>query len=724
MLLIRKPFYGRSPSMWSPNKDSRIPYRPHIDGLRCVAIIAVVLYHAKLFSVSAGFVGVDIFFVISGFLIAASILRDLDAGTFSLMGFWERRIRRIVPIFFVVVLSTIATAYFLMLYPLDYSYFGKTVSAQSTFTSNILFMVTDNYFDEHSQSAPLLHTWSLAVEEQFYVFIPLIVLFCAWLGARKKHGTTPEQNIRRPFFIIIALLGIFSLFLNIWFVNITPDLLFKVKSVPDWIFGGATYATVGFYFLLTRAWELILGMLLAISAIKIRSIALSEALSAGGVLAMIASIFLFTNSTPFPGFAALLPTLGAVMFIAANEHHSTRAGRMFSHPVPVFVGLISYSLYLWHWPLFVLAKLASPTPPSSYSMMGLCIIALLLSYLSYRFIEVPFRTKTFIRRRKVVFFMGATALSILALSGFLIEQYANPTSARIPAVAKKILEASSENVIWGGVCFQNAGDESRYSGLCRIGNPEKNAEPEFVVWGDSHAEAMVPLLNTLGQAYGIQGVVFDSGNCPPIVGTHQIPAAPGCENVKKAALRYIREHDIHRIILVARWSYYMTGGQNEKRSAIITDTDTIPSSPTEAQKVFERTLVPMVTQLLSEGRSVYIIEQIPEQFKFDLRSSFYRAVHSKKEIPFERVSQEESNALQALPNGVIRSLATLPNVHIINPAQLLCKNDGLCDLELRGKLIYRDESHLSTFGAMSLEPLFTPLFKSMQSSQANDAETR
>ena len=460
-------------------------------------------------------------------------------------------------------------------------------------------------------------------------------------------------------------------------------------------------------------WELALGILIALSAVKIRSHFLAEVVSVAGISAIVTSVIMFSDKTSFPGIAALLPTIGAAAFIVANESHPTRAGRLLSSTPLIFMGLISYSLYLWHWPLFVFAKLASSNPLSPMMMTGLCTAAVIMSWLSYRFIEIPFRKKSFIHRRYVVLFLGAAAMGIMAISGMLIEQHSSPLSNRIPLPAKHVLDASSENIYWGGVCFQTPGDESSYGGLCRIGNATKGAEPKFVVWGDSHAEAMVPLLNTLGRAYGEQGVVFDSGNCPPIIGAHQIPPAPGCEEEKGNAFRYIRNHDIQNVILIARWSYYISGGQNNKISALITDSSDRATSSTDALGAFERTLVPMVAQLSHEGRSVYIVEQVPEQTQFDLRKMFYHAVRTNKNVSFISVRAEQSERTQALPNSVIETLVALPNVHVLDPTNLLCK-DGICNLELNGKLLYRDESHLSTIGAMSLESLFTPIFKSME----------
>src|SRR3989338_1445347 len=240
----------------------------------------------------------------------------------------------------------------------------------------------------------------------------------------------------------------FSLLLSIWFVDITHNIPFKVKFIPDRIFGGATYATAGSYLLFTRMWELALGILIALSAVKIRSHFLAEVVSVAGISAIVTSVIMFSDKTSFPGIAALLPTIGAAAFIVANESHPTRAGRLLSSTPLIFMGLISYSLYLWHWPLFVFAKLASSNPLSPMMMTGLCTAAVIMSWLSYRFIEIPFRKKSFIHRRYVVLFLGAAAMGIMAISGMLIEQHSSPLSNRIPLPAKHVLDASSENIYW------------------------------------------------------------------------------------------------------------------------------------------------------------------------------------------------------------------------------------------------------------------------------------
>jgi peptidoglycan/LPS O-acetylase OafA/YrhL len=507
---------------------STIRYRPHIDGLRGVAVVAVVLYHAKLLSVTGGFIGVDVFFVISGFLITSIIVRDIEAHTFSLLGFWERRVRRILPALVVVMFATIIAAHFLILYPPDHHDFGTAVVAQSTFVSNIVFMATDNYFDQPSRYSPLLHTWSLSVEEQFYVFFPLLIVLCAWLARRGR-------SMWSILLAGVVMLGIVSFCINVWFVNGIPGTIFKIPFIPDSMFQNTTYAMAGFYLIFTRAWELALGVLVALFAVKIRHRAMAEALSLAGLAAVLMSFFLFNSETPFPGIAALLPTLGVVAIIIGNEHHRTKTAVLLSFPVLVWTGLISYSLYLWHWPLFVFANLASTDPLSSGAMVGLIIVAVIIAWLSYCYVETPFRKKTFITNRNTIFILGFGALALLVLSGLLIQR-STLLTGKLPPAAKSVLLASAENIPWGTVCFQFPGDDGRYGELCRIGDTNMAAKGQFVVWGDSHAEALVPLFNTLGRAYGAQGAVFDNALCVPVEGVHQTPPADGCEEEKAFAL--------------------------------------------------------------------------------------------------------------------------------------------------------------------------------------------
>ena len=430
--------YNRSmPPVQAPH--THIRYRPYIDGLRGIAIIAVVLNHAKL-GLAGGFIGVDVFFVISGFLISSIIIRDLRAGTFSMRGFWERRIRRIFPALFTVMLCSIIAAYFLVLYPPDYHHFGATVTAQSAFLSNVLFTLTDNYFDQTSRYSPLLHTWSLSVEEQFYVLFPLLVVACMWctrrLARTRASDALPRGNSRILIVSVFALVAI-SFALNMWFINIKAATAFAVPFLPQKIFFQSSYATAGFYLLFSRAWELGVGILAALLSLTIESPLLAEAISGLGIGAICISALFFNDATPYPGVAALLPVLGALGVIVGNERRLTKTGALLTFPALIWIGLISYSLYLWHWPLFVFANLASPAPLSQIAMLGLIMLSVALAWISYTYIETPFRKKTLIRSRKTVFIAGFSAMALLAGTGYAIEASADASGGQDPASSER-----------------------------------------------------------------------------------------------------------------------------------------------------------------------------------------------------------------------------------------------------------------------------------------------
>ena len=272
-------------------------YRPHIDGLRAIAVLAVILYHAKLLGFTGGFVGVDIFFVISGFLITSIIVRDLREGTFSLLGFWERRARRILPALTVVMLFSIVAAYFVILYPDDYHHFGSSVIAQSVFASNMLFMVSDNYFDPAVTSfSPLLHTWTLSVEEQFYLLFPPVVLLCAWF-ARRRFGSLGSNientSHKRERILFISVVGISaaSFLLNVWLVDIRPGAIFKATFLEG--YNPVYFANAGFYLLPARAWEFGLGVAVALLSLKIRSSLFAEMVTVAGLVSIVGSVFFF-----------------------------------------------------------------------------------------------------------------------------------------------------------------------------------------------------------------------------------------------------------------------------------------------------------------------------------------------------------------------------------------------------------------------------------------------
>jgi peptidoglycan/LPS O-acetylase OafA/YrhL len=368
-------------------------YRPEVDGLRAIAVVSVILFHAGFSLFSGGYIGVDIFFVISGYLITTIIISELEKGAFSLIAFYDRRIRRIIPALFVVLLLTFFVAWFWLL-PSDMLEFLKSVLAVISFSSNFFFWQQTNYWNIASELKPLLHTWSLAVEEQFYILYPPAIMI---LWRYKKKLVLPS---------FLVLSGI-SLFIAQWAAYNEP--------------------VAGFYLLPTRSWELLIGANIAIAFLyhrqlidKLRSNKLAdEILGWVGIWLIGYSVFKFQSTTPFPSAYALLPTLGTGFILLSSSN--TMVGRLLGIKPLVGIGLISYSAYLLHQPLFAFARYIAPKELDQYVLLGLVFLNFFLAYFSWKFIENPFRNKEIVSKKNVFrfFAIGIVVLVSVGVAGYL-----------------------------------------------------------------------------------------------------------------------------------------------------------------------------------------------------------------------------------------------------------------------------------------------------------------
>ena len=442
-------------------------YRAYVDGLRAVAILPVLTFHANL-GTSGGFVGVDIFFVISGFLITGLILKDLDLGEFSIFDFWERRIRRILPALALIVLATLAIGWFLFL-PSDFKEMGLSVLWQASLAANFYFWFDSGYFANGVDVKPLLHTWSLAVEEQFYLLFPFLLMgvahFCRkWLTQ------------------VILILGLVSFGLSIW--------------------GTHTYPDATFYLLPTRAWELLMGAFLASlsSQYQIRRLT-AECLSYAGLMAIMFPVFMYSEQTRFPGAAAVLPCLGTAVIIWANGCSLTSLGKFLTIPPMVFVGLISYSLYLWHWPLLVYSKYwAFGEVPIPYRLLILAA-SIVLAAASWKFVETPFRKRVVLKSRPRVFAFAFMIIALLLLSGLSIYQKQGLPSR----FTKQVLQYASGASDRDFRCKHNL-EDAQTGNFIGLGSRDANQPVRVIVWGDSHAMAVMPAIDSLCKDYGVRGV--------------------------------------------------------------------------------------------------------------------------------------------------------------------------------------------------------------------------
>ena len=390
-------------------------YQPEVDGLRALAVLPVLFFHSGWAVFSGGYVGVDVFFVISGYLITGILAAELADNRFSILNFYERRIRRIMPcLLAVIIASGVAAA--ILLVPMDFRDFAKSVVATLFFASNVLFFRQSGYFDEQSEMKPMLHTWSLAVEEQYYIFFPILL----WLIHRYA---------RDRMFLLLAPLAILSFALSVWGVRHAPAFTFFMAP--------------------TRIWELFAGALLALGLVPaIEKRVIREALSWLGLGLIGYAIIVFTESTRFPGLNALFPVVGAVLLI--HSARGTSAGWLLSHRIPVFIGLISYSLYLWHWPIIVFSEYRLGHELSGLETVAAIAASLVVAALSWRYVERPFRVKGLVTRRRI--FQGAaTAMAgmvALALAGVASNGWAGrfPERSRAAGGLRQRLQSAARGM--------------------------------------------------------------------------------------------------------------------------------------------------------------------------------------------------------------------------------------------------------------------------------------
>jgi peptidoglycan/LPS O-acetylase OafA/YrhL len=367
-------------------------YRREIDGLRALAVIPVIFFHGGFSAFSGGFVGVDVFFVISGYLITSIILADLDASQFSLVRFYERRARRILPALFLVMVTTSVFGYSWMM-PDEFKNFGQSLLATATFSNNILLGIATDYWSLAAEFKPLLHTWSLGVEEQYYVIFPLLMILC-WAYFRGREV------------FVLGFLFVISMIAAAW----------GVAQVP----------TMAFYALPTRAWEILLGAFaayyLAHNKVDCRAQSRNQALSVIGVVLILAPVFILNQNYLSPGLTTLAPTVGTVLIILFGLE-GTIVLRLLASRAMVGIGLISYSLYLWHQPLFALGRVYSVQAPGAGVFAILIVLAFALAYLTWRFVETPFRNSAIVGRRNVAKIFALGSLSFVVFGYYLNASY-------------------------------------------------------------------------------------------------------------------------------------------------------------------------------------------------------------------------------------------------------------------------------------------------------------
>lgn len=508
-------------------------YRSEIDGLRAIAVVPVIFFHAGFEYFSGGFVGVDVFFVISGYLITTIILSEKEQGVFSLANFYERRARRILPALFFVMLVCLPFAW-LWLLPSDMKNFSQSLVAVSSFSSNILFWREAGYWGAVNELKPLLHTWSLAVEEQYYILFPLFLMFM-W-RFRKRW-------ILSSFMAVAAI----SLFTAQW--------------------GAYNKPVANFFLLPTRGWELAIGACIAFYFLyrkqTIRALLshriVDEILSLIGLLMIGYAVLVFDKTTPFPSFYALIPTVGAGLIILFSSVE-TLVGRLLSTKLFVGIGLISYSAYLWHQPLLAFTRRASLTEPSQLILAAMAVLSLPLAYLSWRFIEKPFRKKGEFSR-KTIFTCSAVvsvAFIVIGMAGIMTDGF-DERSTESQLSLGAIEEKMKPNIGLSKACERSF----TLSPDCRTSN-----EPEILVWGDSFAMHLVqgimasnPDAKIIQMTKSVCGPFFDVA--PVLKRNYTVAWAKGCLEFTAKVHAWLKENNtVKYAVLSSPFSQYTS--QNSK----------------------------------------------------------------------------------------------------------------------------------------------------------------
>lgn len=647
-------------------------YRADIDGLRAIAVSLVVLYHAGLGALPGGFVGVDIFFVISGYLITRVIAGDLERGRFSFAEFYRRRIKRLLPAYAVVAFATLAAGLLISL-PFHLRDTAQGVASSAVYLSNFWFWREAGYFAGLAEIKPFLHTWSLSVEEQFYVVFPPLLLIATWAKLGRVANTV---------LFTVVLIG--SLVLAQLLLTRDPS--------------------ASFYLLPSRAWELMIGAGLALANWPTPGDArIRNALVAAGLAAIVASALLLRAEEGFPGLSALPACLGSVLILwAGGRGDALGRGALENRPI-VFIGRISYSLYLWHWPLFAFYRYYFFQAPPLPIALALVAVSVLLAWASWRFVEAPFRKRDRLPGRQSFAFAAGVSGALLAVCVSI--QFADGLPSRYPANLRPLM-ANAQAEARRPRCAINGELMADPARPCLFG--ADRAAPGTAVWGDSHAQALVQSLDAGFAGEGRAFRLFGHNGCAPIPGVDNDIAGGilPCDNYAERVLRIIeRDPAIADVVLSSRWSAYIKGsyGPMELENGVgiaIRPVAGLPDAPVAIAYLarLERT----VARLLAAGKRVVIVLPVPEM-GYDVP----QVVAMLKVRGDDPDRLELSRSIYRDRNREViasmRKLARDPRVTLIDPTRGICDARS-CRMMIGDVPAFDDDDHLSRAAADRLAP--------------------
>ncbi|MDP9010227.1 MAG: acyltransferase [Pseudomonadota bacterium] len=659
-------------------RDRVRAYRADIDGLRALAVLSVILHHYLVPGFSGGFVGVDVFFVISGFLIAAHIKNDIKACRFSLLEFYERRIRRILPALFLMY------ALFLML--VSWIYLRRDLHSEARLAAYVIpflanygfYQNVGSYSGELAAHIALLHTWSLAVEEQFYLFFPLLMIGIA-------------RFLRGRYLMVLWPTALMSLILCVVVTLVRPE--------------------AAFYLTPFRAWELLAGALLAVGKFSFSGGARMRAgVALLGLLLIVGADLLLRPNIPYPGGWPLIPCAGALAIIYASSDRSTVVGRVLDNAVMTRIGLWSYSLYLFHWPLLVLAEYYAYDPLSVSQRCILLTVVFVVGALSWRYMEQPFRGPRAILSRPAIYGVAAVSGFVLILTTFFLHRVSDQ---RYYTARERALFAG--NTVDQIRCRDTSPEDVGRGLPCKLG--DKGTPVETILWGDSHALAMLPAVDAAYARHHESAIFAQRSGCPPLLGVqirnfssaepswfrtwidaHEAGDSEPCKRHVEAVLNWISQNHVGTVMLAAHWIAYA----EDKHSRRLTDAQNPENlSMADNAAVFERGLDRLLAALQGLRVRVFLMDDAPQSL-VDVPYALGAAkrLHLNREFRISRVAYDVQ---QHSATEIFERLQKRYEFRIIKPQDLLCAG-GTCSIARDDTPLYSDDEHLSELGAMTAEP--------------------
>jgi peptidoglycan/LPS O-acetylase OafA/YrhL len=634
--------------------------------MRAVAVTAVVLYHAAVPGFNGGYVGVDVFFVISGYLITQLLVRpEHRAAREQLADFYLRRGRRILPALAVVSVLA-AFAALLILLPSDLRRFGRYLTATTAFVGNIAAR-TEGYFANDFSPQVLMHLWSIGVEEQFYLAYPILMLLLARFVPRNRLW-------------ILSALAAASFGLCVWASTHVP--------------------VVNYYFPVTRAWELLLGAIVALSSVTaFKQRALNEALTAASLAILAVTFFSYDSSLRYPGALTLAPCVATACLLGVGQARETTAARFLSLGPIAFTGLISYSLYLWHWPILAFFRYYFVEEPGLLARCSLIAATYLVAAVSWKAIEQPIRTRAFMKSNRTFVTAAVSFTAVLLAVGIVLwssQGFPGRFSERVQAV---VGTGSAFHPGLAG-CVRPA-ETIRSGDLCRFGSPE--APKRVVVWGDSHAMALLPAYEKLALEHDAQLYFAVTAACAPLLGVvddSQLERTQlRCVRFNDAVVEALARLDPALVILNAYWAYYDVASADGR-------------APSSEQSALRWGLGQTLSTIESGKRSVCVVEDVPI-LKYLVPHALAMALRRNVADDYIAISREAAlHQGERLRNDLHALQAHGASLTIADPKDVLCAEDS-CAFQARGLPLYRDTNHLNMAGAAfvssTLEPCFAAL---------------